>query len=86
MRYAQAVDVILRSLDIMMRAVTEYRLAMDKPEIIVRPQVADIETLSKVDVREVARRGETAVDEILPALKTLFGWRHRLARSFRFWN
>jgi NTE family protein len=86
MRYAQAVDVILRSLDIMMRAVTEYRLAMDKPEIIVRPQVADIETLSKVDVREVARRGETAVDEILPELKTLFGWRHRLARSFRFWN
>ncbi len=86
LRYAQAVDVILRSLDIMMRAVTDYRLAIDKPEIVIRPQVADIETLSKVDVHEVAIRGESAVDEIMPALKTLFAWQNRLARSMRFWK
>lgn len=86
LRYAQAVDVILRSLDIMMRAMTEYRLAIDNPEIVIRPQVADIETLSKVDVHEVAKRGERAVDEIMPQLKTLFAWQHRLARSVRFWK
>ena len=86
LRYAQAVDVILRSLDIMMRAVTEYRLAIDKPEIVIRPQVADIETLSKVDVHEVAERGERAVEEILPELKSLFAWQNRVARSVKFWK
>ncbi len=84
LRYAQAVDVIMRSLDIMMRAVTEYRLAMDKPDAIVRPQVADIETLSKVDVREVAKRGEKAVEEALPEIKKLFTWQSRVARAFKF--
>lgn len=86
LRYAQAVDVILRSLDIMMRAVTEYRLAIDKPEIVIRPQVGDIETLSKVDVREVAKRGERAVEEVLPELKALFAWQNRVARSLKFWD
>lgn len=85
-RYAQAVDVILRSLDIMMRAVTEYRLAIDKPDVIIRPRVADIETLSRVDVREVAQRGAQAVDEVLPELKSLFVWRNRIARSLKFWS
>ncbi|MCC6500628.1 MAG: patatin-like phospholipase family protein [Anaerolineales bacterium] len=85
-RYAQAMDVVLRSLDIMMRAVAAYRLAIDKPNVIVRPQVADIETLSRVDVSEVAKRGEAAVDEVLPDLKQLFAWHNRAARLLKFGN
>ena len=80
MRYALALDVIMRSLDIVTRAVTHYRLEVDKPEIIIRPRVAEIDTLEVVDVHEVARRGEDAVEEMLPRLRKYFAWRNRLRR------
>ena len=80
MRYGQALDVFMRSFDIVTRAVTEYRLEMDKPDIIIRPRVNDIDTLDRVDVHEVVRKGEQAVDAVLPELKKLFAWRKRLRR------
>ena len=81
MRYGQALDVFLRSYDIVTRAVTEYRLEVDKPDIIVRPQVTHISTLDRVDVHEVVRKGEEAVDAVLPKLKKLFTWRKRVRRK-----
>ncbi len=86
LRYAQAMDVALRSIDLMMRAVAENRLAIDKPDIVIRPQVMDVDTLAKADVHEVVKRGERAVDEVLPELKNLFSWQNRVARSMKFWN
>ena len=86
LRYAQAVDVVLRSVDIMNRAVSEYRLEVDKPEILIRPSVLDIDTLEQVDIREIARRGEAAFDQVLPGLKNLFSWQNRLVRAIRKWN
>jgi len=86
LRYAQAMDVVLRSVDLMMRAVAENRLAIDKPDAIIRPQVMDIETLEEVDVHEVVKRGERAADEVMPQLKELFSWRNRAARALKFWD
>ena len=81
-RYDSVWDTFARSLDITSRAVTQYRLEVDRPEIIIRPQVYDIDTLDVVDVREVAKRGEAAVDAALPQLRSLFTWRNRWRRSF----
>ena len=81
LRYTQALDVFLRSIDMIDRAVTEYRLQVDKPEIILRPQVVDIDILDRVDVREVARKGDEAVEVALPELKKLFSWQNRLRRA-----
>ena len=80
MRYGQALDVFMRSFDIVTRAVTEYRLAVDRPDVIIRPQVTLINTLDRVDVHDVVRKGEEAVDVILPELKKLFTWRKRIGR------
>jgi NTE family protein len=80
-RYAQAFDVFLRSVDIGNRAVAEYRLEVDKPDVIIRPEVSDIELLERVDVREVAKRGERAVEAVLPELKQMASWPNRLRRS-----
>jgi len=80
-RYAQAFDVFLRSVDVGNRAVAEYRLAVDKPDVIIRPAVSDIELLQQVDVREVARRGDEAVETVLPELKRAVSWTSRLRRS-----
>ena len=87
MRYAVAVDVSMRALDIVTRAVTHYRLEVDKPEIIIRPRVADIDTLDIVDVHEVALRGEAAVEEMLPRIRKYFTLQNRLRRlvGIRTW-
>jgi len=79
--YTQALDVFLRSLDMVNRALTEYRLEVDKPELILRPAVTHIDILDRVDVREVARLGEEAAEAALPELKKLFAWQTRLRRA-----
>jgi len=80
MRYTKALDVFLRSIDMITRAVTEYRLEVDKPEIIIRPLVADIDILDTVDVRAVAQKGNVAVEAALPELKKIFARQNRLRR------
>jgi NTE family protein len=85
-RYTSLWDIFSRSLDITSRAVTQYRLEVDQPEIIVRPQVYDIDTLDIVDVHEVAKKGEEAVEAVLPQLKTLFTWQTRWRRTIGVYN
>jgi len=79
--YARAFDIFLRSLDIADRALAEYRLEVDKPEIIIRPAVHNIDIFDKVDVRAVAQQGEDATEAVLPELKKLFAWQTRLRRA-----
>jgi NTE family protein len=86
MRYDSVWDIFSRSLDITSRAVTQYRLEVDRPEVIIRPQVYDIDTLDVVDVREVVERGEAAVEAALPQLRSLFTWRNRWRRSIGVYN
>lgn len=78
--YTQALDVFLRSLDMVTRAVTEYRLEVDKPELIIRPPVTHIAILDKVNVHDVVKMGEDAVEVVLPEVKKLFSWQNRLRR------
>jgi NTE family protein len=82
MRPAQAFDIFLQAVEIGNRLMSELRLEKDNPEIIIRPAVTHIQLLDKVDVHEVAKIGEAAVDAILPDLKRVTAWPARLARSF----
>jgi hypothetical protein len=66
--------------------VTQYRLQVDRPEIIVRPQVYHIDTLDVVDVHEVAKQGELAVEAVLPQLRSLFTLRNRWRRTIGAYN
>jgi NTE family protein len=79
--YAQAFDVFLRSMDLVDRAVAEYRLLIDKPEIIVRPAVHSIDVFDKVDIHAIAQLGDEAVLNVFPNLKKLFTWQTRLRRA-----
>jgi NTE family protein len=79
-RFAQAFDIFLRSVDIGNRAMAEYRLKTDKPEVVIRPAVSDIGLLQRVDVGEVAQRGDQAVIASLGELKKLSSWTNRLRR------
>lgn len=86
MRYASVWDIFSRSLDITSRAVTQFRLEVDKPDVIIRPQVYDIDSLDIVDVHEMAKRGEAAAEAALPQLRGLFTWRNRWRRTRGVYN
>jgi predicted acylesterase/phospholipase RssA len=86
MRYATVWDVFSRSLDITSRAVTQYRLEVDRPEVIIRPQIYNIDTLDIVDVREVVKKGEEAAEAALPQLRSLFTLRNRWRRTIGAYN
>src|SRR5512139_1821971 len=81
MRYGLVLDVVLRSMDISGRAMTAYRLEVDKPDVVIRPQVGNIDTLDIINVREVIKIGEQTVDEVLPMLKQKFTLRKRIRRA-----
>lgn len=77
---AQSLDIFLRSVDVSSRYVSHLRLQVDKPEIIVRPDVHHIELLDQVKVEDVAALGEQALEQVLPELKRKTTWASRLGR------
>ena len=68
-------------MDITNRAVTDYLLQVDKPDVIFRPRVGNIDTLEVINIHEVIKIGEQAVDEVLPLLKQKFTLRKRIRRA-----
>lgn len=81
LRVAQAFNIFLQSVDAAGRLLSELRLQIDNPEIIIRPAVSHIGLLEKVDVHEVIRLGEKAVDAILPEMRQTLSWPSRLRRK-----
>lgn len=80
LRVAQALDVFLRSMDISGRLLTELRLEVDNPDVIIRPNLAGIGLLDRVNIEEVVNRGEEAVEDGLDELKRVVGWPYRAAK------
>jgi NTE family protein len=80
MRPAQAFDIFLQAVEIGNRLMAELRLEKDAPDVIIRPAVTHIQLLDKVDVHEVAKLGEAAVEAVLPELKRVTAWPAKLAR------
>lgn len=79
MRLAQSFNLFLRSIDLAGCYLTDLRLKVEHPEVVIRPQVAPIGFLDKIDPFEVIKIGEKAATEALPRLKRLNGWRFRLS-------
>jgi NTE family protein len=77
-RVAQAFQIFLQSVDVGSQKLAELRLEMDKPDLIIRPNVGGIGLLDNVDVKRVVKIGEAAVDEILPELRRMVGWPYRV--------
>jgi NTE family protein len=82
LRVAQAFDIFMRSVILSQHMLAEKRLELEKPDYIIRPQVAHIGYLDRVNVREVAALGEEAARAALPELKKQVGWRRRIKDIF----
>lgn len=79
----QAVRVFSDAVDIAQRQMAELRLDIDAPEIIIRPKVNDLSLLDRVDVHEVALRGELAAEAMLPDLRRAVALPARAIRHLR---
>jgi NTE family protein len=82
-RLAQAFNIFLQSTEASTRMLTELRLEVDDPEVVIRPDVGDIGLLDKVDVYTVVRLGEEAAEAALPDLRRAVSWPRRIRRRMR---
>ena len=80
LRITRALDIFMRSLDIGGRQIAELRFQVEKPDVIIRPEVEDIGVLQDVDVREVAMLGERAARDKLPEVRSAVALSARLRR------
>jgi len=71
LRIAKAFEVYLRSMDMSLHMMGELRLELEKPDILIRPDVSHIGSLDRVDVREVAQLGEQAARQHISELKRI---------------
>lgn len=85
LRITQAMNIFLESVEIGGRALAQWRLAVEKPDVLIRPAVSQIGLLQKVNVPDVVRLGEEATRQALPDLRRIQGtfWQ-RLLKAPRY--
>jgi NTE family protein len=79
----QAVRIFADAVDIGQRQMNELRLMIDVPDVIVRPEVAAINLLDKVEISEVALLGERAMQAALLELRQAVSLPLRAARRLK---
>jgi NTE family protein len=85
LRPGQALQIFLRSTEIAGRMFAELRLQIDQPEVILRPEVADVGLFDQIPVADMVARGEAAVQEAWPEIEALFKPASRIRRRVRGW-
>ena len=80
LQISQAMDIFLRSIDIGGRQIAELRFRLEKPDVIIRPNVDEVGVLDQVDVSQVVQLGEAATRAALPDLRRAVSWPARLRR------
>jgi NTE family protein len=76
-RLAQAFSIFFQSIEIGQRMITELRLEVDKPEIVIRPDVENIGLLDKVDIPSIINLGNLSAKNIYSQLVTATSWTNR---------
>ncbi len=84
LRPAQLLQVFVRSMEITSRYFTELRLEIDKPDVIIRPDVHHISLLDEPSIPEVVALGEKAAEQAIPEIRAHFTIAKRLGRRMRF--
>jgi NTE family protein len=83
LRVAQAFNVFLHSIDISSQYLTVMRLKIERPEVVIQPELKDIGILDQVDLLEISNRGERAALAVLPELRRKTSWSSKIGRYFR---
>jgi NTE family protein len=80
LRLGQSFLAFMNALSVSARVQTELRIRLEKPDVVIRPDVEHVGLLDAVDVVDLARRGEEATLKVLPDLRRAL----RRARWFSY--
>lgn len=83
LRIGQAFQIFYKSIDATSRMMSELRMMVDKPEVIIRPDVGKFGILDEVDTQEMISLGEQAARAALPEIQQALSWSNQLSRFFR---
>lgn len=83
LRISQAFQIFYKAIDANARMLSELRMMIDKPEVIIRPDVGKFGILDKVNTQEVFMAGEQAARTALPEIQQALSWSNQLSRFFR---
>lgn len=83
LRPGQAIRVFQDYMELTSRTYVETRLEIDRPEVIVRPEVWRVGLFDEPSVAEMIGIGERAMEQQLPLLREQFSLLRRLARMVR---
>jgi len=83
LRPGQAIQVFSDYMELTSRTYVETRLEIDRPEIIVRPEVWRVGLFDEPSVADMVGIGERAMEQQLGALRAQFSLPKRLSRMVR---
>jgi len=83
MRLGQAVRIFTQSMDINARMVTELRLRIDRPDVIIRPDVMEFGLFELLSPEHLIQRGFEAAQAKLGEVHKATSWRGKVNRFFR---
>ncbi len=80
LRLAQAFNLFVQSMDLTGQMLMHIQLQLERPEVIIRPELGEIGLVDQVDIPELIKLGELAARKAMPQLKHAFSWLNRLRR------
>lgn len=83
LRLARAFNIFVRSIETSSCMLAELRMAVDKPDIIVRPKLAGYSILDRVNPDVLIRLGEEAVEDELVKILQKTSWIQSIFRKIR---
>jgi NTE family protein len=84
LRPLRALEIFQQSLEITLRMHTELHLQVDRPEVVIRPDVWDVGLFDSPSLERICAAGERAAMQALPAIRAQFAPHRRLTRWVRW--
>lgn len=83
LRIAQALDIFIRSLETGSRMLSELRLQVDRPDVIIRPDVHQFGYLDRVEPSVLIELGKNATEQVLPHIRKTVTLSNKISRRVR---
>ena len=81
LRLAQAFNIFVQSMDLTGLTLMDKQLKLEKPEVIIRPEVYHIGLVDRVDIPETIKLGELAARKALPDIRRALSWQYRIKKK-----
>jgi NTE family protein len=81
LRLAQAFSLFIHSMDLTGQMLLDSQLKLEKPDLIIRPDIGPIGLIDRVDFPELVECGNRAVEKALPELYRVVSWRYRFIKG-----